>query len=68
MGNDIENTGKVAAKISKGKNVRIVFSENSSFETVIENMILQFNETVNIIKDNIKNVGGVDKGEMILGF
>ena len=32
LGNDIENTGKVAAKISKGKNVRIVFSENSSFE------------------------------------
>ena len=31
LGNDIENTGKVAAKISKGKNVRIVFSENSSF-------------------------------------
>ena len=30
LGNDIENTGKVAAKISKGKNVRIVFSENSS--------------------------------------
>ena len=28
LGNDIENTGKVAAKISKGKNVRIVFSEN----------------------------------------
>ena len=48
LGNDIENTGKVAAKISKGKNVRIVFSENSSFEPVIANMILQFNEPINI--------------------
>ena len=46
LGNDIENTGKVAAKISKGKNVRIVFSENSSFEPVIANMILQFNERI----------------------
>ena len=68
LGNDIENTGKVAAKISKGKNVRIVFSENSSFEPVIANMILQFNEPVNILKGNTKNVGGVAKGEMILGF
>ena len=54
LGNDIENTGKVAAKISKGKNVRIVFSENSSFEPVIANMILQFNEPVNILKANTK--------------
>ena len=68
LGNDIENTGKVAAKISKGKTVRIVFSENSSFEPVIANMILQFNEPVNILKANTKNVGGVAKGEMILGF
>lgn len=68
LGNDIENTGKVAAKISKGKNVRIVFSENSSFEPVIANMILQFNEPINILKANTKNVGGVAKGEMILGF
>lgn len=68
LGNDIENTGKMAAKISKGKNVRIVFSENSSFEPVIANMILQFNEPVNILKANTKNVGGVAKGEMILGF
>ena len=68
LGNDIENTGKVAAKISKGKNVRIVFSENSSFEPVIANMILQFNEPVNILKANTKDVGGVAKGEMILGF
>ena len=68
LGNDIENTEQVAAKISKGKNVRIVFSENSSFEPVIANMILQFNEPVNILKANTKNVGGVAKGEMILGF
>lgn len=68
LGNDIENTEKVATKVSNGKNIRIVFSENSSFEPVIANMILQFNEPVNILKANTKNVGGVAKGEMILGF
>ena len=68
LGNDIENTEMVASTISKGKNIRIVFSENSSFEPVIANMILQFNEPVNILKANTKNVGGVAKGEMILGF
>lgn len=68
LGNDIENTEKVVTKVSNGKNIRIVFSENSSFEPVIANMILQFNEPVNILKANTKNVGGVAKGEMILGF
>ena len=29
-------------------------------------MILKFNEPVNILKANTKNVGGVAKGEMIL--
>ena len=68
MGNDIENTGKVAAKISKGKNVRIVFSENSAFQPVIANMILKFREPVNILRADTRNIGGVAKGEMILEF
>ena len=32
------------------------------------NMILKFHEPVNILKADTKNVGGVAKGEMILGF
>ncbi len=31
-------------------------------------MILKFGETVNILRANTKNVGGVAKGEMILGL
>ena len=31
-------------------------------------MILKFGEPVNILKADTKNVGGVAKGEMILGF
>ena len=49
------------------KKIRIVFSENSAFEPVIANMILQFGKPVNILRADTKNVGGVAKGEMILG-
>lgn len=54
--------------IQNGTRVRIVYSENSAFEPVIANMILKFNEPVNILKASTKNVGGVAKGEMILEF
>lgn len=50
------------------RKLRIVFSENSAFEPVIANMILQFGTPVNILKADTKNVGGVAKGEMILGL
>ena len=46
--------------------IRIVFSENSSFEPVIANMILTFKMPVNIMKADTRNVGGTAKGEMIL--
>ena len=50
------------------KKLRIVFSENSAFEPVIANMILKFGAPVNILRADTKNVGGVAKGEMILGL
>ena len=65
---DVDGTRKVTKEINNKKNLRIVFSESSAFEPVIANMILKFNEPVNILKANTKNVGGVAKGEMILGF
>ena len=58
----------VVDNIQNGTRVRIVYSENSAFEPVIANMILKFNEPVNILKASTKNVGGVAKGEMILEF
>lgn len=54
--------------IKSGEKIRIVFSENSAFEHVIANLILNFNEPVNILKADTKNVGGVAKGEMVLEF
>jgi D-methionine transport system ATP-binding protein len=51
----------------RGKHcVRIVFSENSSFEPVIANMVLECKTPVNILYANTKNLDGVAKGEMIL--
>ena len=54
--------------VHEAKKLRIVFSENSSFEPVIANMTLQFGVPVNILRANTKNVGGIAKGEMILGL
>ena len=54
--------------IKSGEKIRIVFSENSAFEPVIANMILKFGTPVNILRADTKNVGGVAKGEMILGL
>ena len=68
-GSDVEDPRKVThPEIRSDESIRIVFSENSAFEPVIANMILTFNEPVNILKADTKNVGGVAKGEMILGF
>lgn len=55
-------------RMAGGKKLRIVFSENSAFEPLIANMILKFGAPVNILRADTKNVGGVAKGEMILGL
>ncbi|MCR5304114.1 MAG: methionine ABC transporter ATP-binding protein [Lachnospiraceae bacterium] len=46
--------------------VRIVFSENSSREPVIANMILKFNQPVNIMRADTRDIGGIAKGQMVL--
>lgn len=55
-------------QLKSNRKIRIVFSENSAFEPVIANMILKFGTPVNILRADTKNVGGVAKGEMILGL
>lgn len=60
-----QDYGKVTEM--KGKHcIRIVFSENSSFEPVIANMVLTFKMPVNILYADTKDIGGTAKGEMIL--
>ena len=72
VGDDGEEKRRKTAEskefIHSGEEIRIVFSENSAFEPVIANLILNFNEPVNILKADTKNVGGMAKGEMILEF
>lgn len=51
----------------KGKKcLRIVFRENSSFEPVIGNMVLECRAPVNILLADTKDIGGVAHGQMIL--
>ena len=50
-------------RIQGDKKLRIVFTENSAFEPVIANMILQFGKPVNILRADTKNVGGVAKAK-----
>ncbi len=46
--------------------VRIVFSENSSFEPVIANMVLECRAPVNILLADTQDVGGIARGQMVL--
>lgn len=55
------------ANIMKGKRcIRIVFEENSSFEPVIANMVLECKAPVNILLADTKDIGGIAHGHMIL--
>ncbi len=46
--------------------IRIVFSENSSFEPVIGNMVLACKTPVNILLADTKDIGGIAHGQMVL--
>ena len=48
------------------KCIRIVFSENSSFEPVIGNMVLECKAPVNILLADTKDIGGIAHGQMVL--
>ncbi len=54
-------------ELMRGKRcVRIVFQENSSFEPVIANMVLDCKTPVNILKAETEDIGGIAHGQMIL--
>ena len=65
---DSEKSGGTVETLNGERKIRIVFTENSSFEPVIANMVLKFQTAVNILRADTKNVGGFAKGEMILGL
>lgn len=50
------------------RKIRIVYTTNSSFEPVIANMVLLTGLPVNILRADTRNVGGIARGEMILGL
>lgn len=51
-----KNVLAMADRIRHGEMIRIVYSENSAFEPVIANLVLTFQEPVNILKAATKNV------------
>lgn len=55
-------------RIDSGRNIRIVFLNNSAYEPVISNTIQKFNVPINILRADTKNVGGKAVGEMVLGL
>jgi len=55
-------------ELESGRNIRIVFTENSAYEPVISNVILRANAPINILKADTRNISGKAIGEMILGL
>ena len=60
--------GRTVPLLHEDKRIRIVFTSNSSFEPVIANMVLKTGHPVNILRADTKDVGGVARGDMILGL
>ncbi|MDO4333716.1 MAG: ATP-binding cassette domain-containing protein [Eubacteriales bacterium] len=59
--------GEQKVPLMKSKRcIRIVFTENSSFEPVIANMVLECKASVNILLADTKDIGGIARGQMIL--
>ena len=55
------------SEVMQGKRcIRIVFSENSSFEPVIANMVLECKAPVNILLADTRDIGGIAHGQMVL--
>lgn len=54
------------AEMRSRRCIRIVFVENSSFEPVIANMILECKAPVNILLADTKDINGIAHGQMIL--
>lgn len=53
--------------VMEGKRcIRIVFNQNSSFEPVIGNMVLECKAPANILLADTKDIGGTAHGQMIL--
>lgn len=59
---------KTVLELHESRKIRIVFSGNSSYEPVIANMIITIGQPVNILLADTKDVGGIAKGQMILGL
>lgn len=62
----ILNDVNTVALMNTSNCIRIAFTENSSFEPVVANMVLTFKYPVNILYANTCNINSVAQGDMIL--
>ena len=62
----IYNAAKTVKEMPNGKIVRVTFSDKSSSEPVIGNMILEFNTPVSILQSDITTIDGVTTGQMLI--
>lgn len=62
----ILNDVNTVALMNTSNCIRIAFTENSSFEPVVANMVLTFKQPVNILYANTCNIDSVAHGDMIL--
>ncbi len=58
--------GQTTSVMKGEKCVRITFKDNSAFEPVIANMVLECRTPVNILLADTRNINGIAHGEMIL--
>lgn len=58
--------GGIYTEMKGRRCIRVVFKEQSSFEPVIANMVLECKAPANILLADTKDIGGVAHGQMIL--
>lgn len=62
----IYSASQTVKKMEGGKIIRVTFSDSSSVEPVIANLILEFKTPVNILSSDLTSINGVTTGEMFL--
>ncbi len=64
--NDTVSSQSIKTPLPTGRQIRIVFDGNSSYEPIISNMTLECNAAVNILFADTSNIDGKAYGQMIV--
>lgn len=64
----VQNDFAHISQLKGGRKFRITFSDNSAFEPIISNVVLEYKTPLNILYADTKTINGKAEGEMILEF